>query len=43
LFEIDAPLKQRFKRFINKYPDEASMTLEEFVDLDDNVRFTSYQ
>lgn len=37
LVEIDAPLWQRFHRFNKKYTE--SLTLEEFVKLEDKLRF----
>ena len=37
LYEVDAPIKQRFKRFLAKYDKQQNTTLEEFVDLDDMV------
>jgi dCMP deaminase len=37
LFEVDAPIKMRFNRFLEKYQHQDSMTLDEFVSIDDMV------
>ncbi|CDW72449.1 deoxycytidylate deaminase [Stylonychia lemnae] len=39
LYECDAPVKQRYLRFKQKYNQQSSMSLENFVDLDDNINF----
>lgn len=37
LFEVDAPIKQRYLRFKKKYPKQDHIDLEDFIDLDDQV------
>lgn len=41
-YEVDAPLKLRYKRFINKYKAH-KLSLEEFVDLDDKIKFNTQE
>ena len=38
LFEVDAPIKQRFQRFKVKYDNQDPMNFEDFIDLDDMVK-----
>ena len=38
LYEVDAPIKQRFLRFREKYRKQKAVGLEEFIELDDMVR-----
>lgn len=40
-YEVDSPLKIRYNRFIQKYKTQKELTLEEFVDLDDKIRFNT--
>ena len=37
LYEVDAPIKQRYLRFKEKYGNQKSVGIEEFVELDDMV------
>ena len=39
-YEVDAPMKIRHQRFLNKY-NQQKLTLEEFVDYDDKIKFNS--
>lgn len=39
LYEVDSPLKLRFGRYAAKY--KAKTTLEDFVELDDKIRFNT--
>ena len=37
LYEVDAPLKIRFERFVEKY--EKDVDLAEFIEIDDKIKF----
>jgi hypothetical protein len=37
LYEVDAPIKQRYLRFKHKYGKQKEVGIEEFVELDDMV------
>lgn len=39
-YEVDAPLKIRYQRFLHKYKDQ-KLTLEQFVDFDDKIKFNT--
>lgn len=39
MYEVDAPLKVRYQRFVAKYKVKTS--LEDFVELDDKIKFNS--
>lgn len=39
-YEVDAPLKLRYGRFCKKYKSE-NLTLEQFVEYDDKIKFNS--
>lgn len=38
-YEVDAPIKIRHQRFLNKYKKQQSLTLEDFIELDDKIKF----
>lgn len=39
-YEVDAPMKLRHRRFLQKYKQQ-KLTLEEFVDFDDKIKFNN--
>jgi hypothetical protein len=43
LFEVDAPITARFKRFKSKYKAHKELPLEKFVELDDLINFNKEQ
>ena len=38
-YEVDSPIKQRYKNFKKKYQNQKDWSLEQFVDLDDLIKF----
>lgn len=43
LFEVDAPISARYKRFLSKYPRQKDLSLEQFVEIDDLINFNKEQ
>lgn len=42
LYEVESPIKFRYARFIRKYKDvKPVLTLTEFIDLDDKIRYNT--
>lgn len=42
LYEVESPLRLRYQRFSSKYDHQVkSLTLEEFIDIDDKIYFDS--
>jgi hypothetical protein len=38
-YEVDAPIKFRYQHFINKYKNQNHYSLEQFIELDDLIKF----
>ena len=41
LYEVESPLKLRYQRFKTKYAPQKSITLEDFIELDDKIQFNT--
>lgn len=39
-YEVDSPIKQRYRNFITKYTNQSHYTLDQFIELDDMIKFT---
>mmetsp|Transcript_15366 Transcript_15366/g.25980 ORF Transcript_15366/g.25980 Transcript_15366/m.25980 type:complete len:138 (+) Transcript_15366:415-828(+) len=42
-YEVDAPVMLRFRNFKQKYPQQSHYSLEQFIQLDDLIRFEGTQ
>ena len=40
-YEVDSPIKLRYNNYIHKYKTQSHYTLEQFVELDDLIKFNN--
>lgn len=41
LYEVESPLRLRYERYTQKYSTQSDLTLEQFIDLDDKIKFNT--